>query len=354
MGRAVVVERFLIIMDGTFESYGKAWARGLGELGYTVETFDWSSCWSLGALGRLERRFLLGPAIDRVNRGVHEAVSTLKPEVVMVYGRSPLRPSTVARLSRAAWITSYQNDDLFGGNGKKSFNRYARGSLRHFHSHHVYHEQNVADYRACGVQAVRPLRSYYLPWIDSPPRLSAEDFERYRHDLVFAGHSEPDERIGHVMTLLQGGFGLRIYGEGRYWRRHLPVSGFRKVAPIRPVFGAEYRKVLAASKISLCFLSRANRDRYTRRVFEIPAVGGFLLCERTDAMRELYREGAEAEFFESSEELSDKARFYLAHEDIRNRIAEAGRRRCLSSGYDIYSRIKQWLADLNEWRSQVQ
>jgi hypothetical protein len=347
------VERFLIIMDGTFESYGKAWASGLRELGYQVKTFDWSNYWSAGALGRLERHFLVGPAIRRVNRLVHEAVNAMNPETILVYGRSPLRPSTIKKLSRAAWITSYQNDDLFGGNGKRPFNRYARGSLNYFHSHHVYHEQNLADYKARGIKAVRLLKSYYLPWIDSPPRLSAEDLQRYSHDLVFAGHSEADERIHHVMALIEAGFNLRIYGDDKYWRRHLPVAVFRKVSPIRPVFGVEYRKVLAASKISLCFLSRANRDRYTRRVFEIPAVGGFLLCQRTDAVRELYREGTEAEFFESSEELSGKAHFYLAHEEIRNRIAEAGRRRCLSSGYDIHARIRQWLADLKEWRGEV-
>jgi hypothetical protein len=340
-------------MDGTFESYGRAWAGGLRELGYQVKTFDWSNYWSSGALGKLERHFLVGPAIRRVNRSVREAVNAMNPDVILVYGRSPLRPSTIKKLSKAAWITSYQNDDLFGGNGKRLFNRYARGALSYFHSHHVYHEQNVADYMVRGINAVRPLKSYYLPWIDSPPLLSAEDLQKYNHDLVFAGHSEADERLRHVVMLIEAGFNLRIYGDDKYWRRHLPVAVFRKVSPIQPVFGTEYRKVLAASKISLCFLSRANRDRYTRRVFEIPAVGGFLLCQRTDAMRELYREGTEAEFFQSSEELAAKARFYLMHEEIRNRIAEAGRRRCLSSGYDIYTRIGQWLADLNEWRGQV-
>jgi hypothetical protein len=347
------VERFLIIMDGTFESYGRAWASGLRELGYEAETFDWSSHWSSGALGRLERHFLVGPGICRINRSVHEAAKSMNPDIILVYGRSPLRPSTIKKLSESAWTTSYQNDDLFGGNGKRPFNRYLRASLSGFHSHHVYHEQNVADYKARGIQAVRPLKSYYLPWIDSPPPLSADDFQRFGHDLVFAGHSEPDERIRHVGMLVQGGFNLRIYGDHKYWRRHLPSAVFRKVAPIRPVFGAEYRKLLATSKISLCFLSRANRDRYTRRVFEIPAVGGFLLCQRTEAMQELYREGAEAEFFQTSEELSDKARFYLAHEEARSRIAEAGHHRCLSSGYDIYTRIRQWLADLREWRGQV-
>jgi hypothetical protein len=340
-------------MEGTFECYGRAWARGLRELGYQVQTIDWSKFWSTGAWSKLERHFLVGPAITRVNRAACENARMMNPDIILVYGRSPIWPSTIKRLSKAAWITSYQNDDLFGSNGRRPFNRYARASLRHFHSHHVYEEEHVDDYTARGVKAVKVLRSYYLPWRDYPPRLSADDLQSYGHDVVFAGHSEPDKRIHHVMMLIEAGFNLRIYGDLKYWRRHLPSAAFRKVSPVHPVFGVEYRKVLAASRICLCFFSQSNRNRYTRRVFEIPAVGGFLLCQRTDAMQELYREGAEAEFFQTSEELSDKARFYLAHEEARSRIAEAGHHRCLSSGYDIYTRIKQWLADLKEWRGQV-
>jgi hypothetical protein len=278
-----------------------------------------------------------------------------KADIILVYGaRPPLFPSTIRALKKLAWTTSYHNDDLFGGNGSKLYNRYDLGSLNIYDSHHVYREENVTEFLARGAKRVNILQSYYLPWLDKPPVLSDKDLQEYGHDLVFIGHAEDDKRVSYIKSLLEAGFELRVYGiyGDKYWPRILSEEALRKLSPLRALFGLEYRKVLAASKISLCFLSRANRDLYTRRVFEIPAVGGFLLCERTAMMKNLYCEGVEADYFDSNEELIDKVTFYLSHPEIRARIAKAGYERCISSGYDIYSRIKQWLADLEEWRAR--
>jgi spore maturation protein CgeB len=67
-------------------------------------------------------------------------------------------------------------------------------------------------------------------------------------------------------------------------------------------------------------------------------------------MQEFYSEGKEADFFESPEEFIDKVQFYLRNEATRMRIAAAGYARVIASGNDIYSRMKQWLADVAEWR----
>ena len=71
-------------------------------------------------------------------------------------------------------------------------------------------------------------------------------------------------------------------------------------------------------------------------------------------MQEFYCEGKEAEFFESPEEFVDKAQFYLRNDEKRKRIAAAGYARVVASGNDIYSRMRQWLADVTEWRNEKQ
>ena len=60
-------------------------------------------------------------------------------------------------------------------------------------------------------------------------------------------------------------------------------------------------------------------------------------------MSQLFREGVEAEFFASDAELIEKCRHYLAHPDERERIAQAGRRRCLESGYFETDRVREVL-----------
>jgi spore maturation protein CgeB len=69
-------------------------------------------------------------------------------------------------------------------------------------------------------------------------------------------------------------------------------------------------------------------------------------------MQEFYREGKEAEFFDSPVEFIDKARFYVNNEAARKKIAAAGYARVIASGNDIYSRMRQWLADVTRWRNE--
>lgn len=71
-------------------------------------------------------------------------------------------------------------------------------------------------------------------------------------------------------------------------------------------------------------------------------------------MQEFYCEGKEAEFFDNSEEFIDKARFYVNNESARKKIAAAGYARVIASGNDIYSRMRQWLADVTSWRNEKQ
>ncbi len=108
----------------------------------------------------------------------------------------------------------------------------------------------------------------------------------------------------------------------------------------------DYPKSLNATRINLGFLRKANRDLQTTRSVEIPACRAFLLAERTDEHLGLFTEGVEAEFFDGPEELLAKCRHYLAHDDERRRVAEAGFARCIRDGYDNEGRLRRVLDHL--------
>ena len=61
---------------------------------------------------------------------------------------------------------------------------------------------------------------------------------------------------------------------------------------------------------------------------------------------ELFEEGKEAEFFASTDELVDKARFYCGNESARLRIANAGLERCVKSKYAYIHRLTAVLNEL--------
>ncbi|MCX5636888.1 MAG: glycosyltransferase [Planctomycetota bacterium] len=333
--------------------YEPAWHKALNELGINCRLFDCHALTLPGLLGRVERRILAGPGIRRIRRNLLQTVKQERPDVTLLYQGHYCDRDTVEQLRHITFVAGYHNDDPFDERQSMLRYRHFFPALPLYNGFHVYRQCNVQDAINAGVPRVKVLMSYYLPWMDYPRKLLPNELSRCGCDVVFAGHCENDMRLECITGLVRDNIRTRIYGGKRYWKPALPGDIYAKVKPIPIVFGEDYRKAICGAKIALSFFSKWNRDQYTRRVFEIPACGAFLLCERTPVMQELFVEGTEAEFFSSTRECLDKAMFYLKNDTARQKIAEAGYLRVTTSGHDIYSRMKQWLADISLWRKEL-
>jgi spore maturation protein CgeB len=73
-----------------------------------------------------------------------------------------------------------------------------------------------------------------------------------------------------------------------------------------------------------------------------------MLAERTGRHLDFFIEGSEAEFFASKEELLAKIRTYLSNSLEREKIAQAGRKLCLSSGYSMREQLTLILAEVSD------
>jgi spore maturation protein CgeB len=70
-------------------------------------------------------------------------------------------------------------------------------------------------------------------------------------------------------------------------------------------------------------------DQIKGRNFEVPGCRGFLLTGRADNLDEYYEIGKEVVCFDDVDDMIDKVRYYLKHEDERSTIAQAGYERTL-------------------------
>ena len=175
------------------------------------------------------------------------------------------------------------------------------------------------------------------PKVHYPRCLTQAEKARYNSDAVFVGHWEPayEEK---VQVLREEGMSVAVYGPR--WSR----SKLSDRKNTRPLATEEYLKALSGARIGLGLLSRWNHNESASRSFEIPAIGVFLLGQRTQHHLSYFQEAKEAEFFGSNDELSDKARYYVARSEIREAVARAGRNRCLSSRYTQLERTRDILA----------
>jgi spore maturation protein CgeB len=345
------VDSVLIVRSAFGEIYELAWLKALRDLGIHAELFDTHSYISRNLAGRLEQRYLLGPHIRKVNRMVVERIREMRPDVAHFYLGHHYNADTIARVAKMAFTSGSHCDDPLGRPNRREY-RLLLKALPKYDGYHVNRHCNVAEAAAYDVKRVRVLMMYYIPWLHYPCSLSAQEQQEFGSDVVFAGHMEPDLRVESLTKVVRAGLKCRIFGGRAEWKSALPRDVYRIVKPVFHLRGADYRRALCASKIGACFYSKWNRDQYTTRSWEIPACGVFLLSERTPAMQEFYCEGKEAEFFESPEEFIDKVQFYVQNEGVRKRIAAAGYARVVASGNDIYSRMREWLADVSEWRNE--
>jgi spore maturation protein CgeB len=143
-----------------------------------------------------------------------------------------------------------------------------------------------------------------------------EEQSNYACDMVFAGAADCD-RVHYASALIKSGINVHLYGG--YWERYSQTKAYSYGHADIP----KLRSAISGAKIALCLVRKANRDGNCMRTFEVPAVGGCMLCEDTEEHREIFGEDLEAVvYFKTIPEMVEKAKWLLKHDTERQRLAE--------------------------------
>ncbi len=86
----------------------------------------------------------------------------------------------------------------------------------------------------------------------------------------------------------------------------------------------EMPKIFHCSKINLNPTAKSIKTGISQRIWDIMGAGGFLISNYQTELPEYFELGTEVETYGSLEELEDKCRYYLEHEDVRKKIARRG------------------------------
>jgi hypothetical protein len=321
-------------------AYGNSGSRlrALQLLGHNVEQVQdpLPSTWR--PIRAIEVRLYNGPATMKLNRIFLRQAMEFKPNLVWVEMGRSIYASTLRQIKNqfgSLLVNSYSDD--FIDKHSRHYNRSIKLYDCIFDS---TGEVNYPAYYKLGAKFVTKFLKGFDPETIFPVELTPEESQVYASDVTFIGHCEPStiEVLAPVADVVEG---IKIWGSG--WNRYRLPKTLKRVVQYRRAMNEEFRKALCGAKIVIHYLSKWARDPYSSKSFEIPASGAFMLAERTQDHLALFEEDKEAVFFSSTEELLDKAKFYLSNDQMREKIAAAGRQRCLQSGYSNYNRMAEMM-----------
>lgn len=121
-------------------------------------------------------------------------------------------------------------------------------------------------------------------------------------------------------------------------------------------------EVINRSKINLDFSGVSEKTRLTRKhqiykrskqikgkVFESTICGSFALCEYAPGLEHFFEVGREIDVFHDKEELLEKVKYYLVHEEEREKIARRGYERAVKD-YSVERAVPKLISIIDELR----
>lgn len=343
--------------DGVYQAYQ--------EIGHEVFKFKWHQYFQLEAKTspflsiidsfwyKFQDKFIVGPIVDEINFDFIEAVEKYQPDVISLYRATHITKKTLRKIKNenpSTYLISHNEDDPFTKDHPYWLWRNFHAAIPEYDLVLAHRLRNVEQYQNAGAKNVKFLRSWFAPKRTYAVKLTSNDKLKFQCDVVFAGHFEDDGRVEYLEEIVNNGFKLKLFGPGKYWDPVLKKSKLlRHLMPLQQVWGSDYNRALCGAKVALCFMSKLNKDTYTRRCFEIPATKTVLVSEYSDELSNLYNAGVEADFFKSKQELIQILHRYVNDKAYCESVAKAGYERVVADGHDVVSRMKLVL----EWIEEV-
>lgn len=290
-------------------------------------------------IDRICRRLNIGYANKKMQLALLRLVESEQP--VWIHFRLPIefdRKTILKIKNKNIIVTQYFNDDPFSKKGPIGLHWKFHHALTAYDAHFVYRAHNIQSYKKAGASHVEHCPPAYVPerhYISEPNYISAG----YLADAAFIGHWENDWRLECLEALMNQGF--KVILRGGMWDSAIKGHKISALAPVLPAFGEEYNKIYSNVVAGICFFSKINNDSWTERALEIIAVGGILVCERTEEAQSYFKDREEAYFFSTISELIDIVNELKYDSVKRELVRSAGYARLLKGFNTIDDRAMQ-------------
>lgn len=286
----------------------------------------------------LQHHLNAGPGISLLNMKIRKVVKEQEFDLVWVDNKPYTNARTLLFIKErqpAAKIVNLLTDDPFG-KFTSSWSLFKR-TISRYDAFFVQRTVNKEELLRKGAKKVELCYRSFDPEFERPVELTKEERKLYGSSVGFVGTYE-NVRASFIAYLIENGIPVSVTGND--WPRGEHWDIIKPYYKGPSVFNEDYVKAINGLDIALHFLRQANRDEQDSRTFEIPACKRFMLAERSQVHKQLFKENEEAVFFSSKEELLVKVKRYLTDPVERERIALNGYNRCFNSGYTHAERMQ--------------
>ena len=183
-------------------------------------------------------------------------------------------------------------------------------------------KQAVIDMKKDGIP--NPI---WLPHAFEPQAYPKGEILTKKYDVCFVGHVNSKNREDALDKLFSN-FPNFYYGQ------QLFDEAARKFSESKIVFNI------------------AMKDDINMRCFEVLGSGSFLLTDRISYIDELFEDGKHLVLYDNLDDMIEKAKYYLEHDDEREKIAQAGYEHVMKN-HAIQSRVDVILNEFLNSRTMV-
>ncbi len=226
---------------------------------------------------------------------------------------------------------------------KRDHARYFHKQLLKFFSHldilYTIAAGNITQYKQVLPDAVdiKHLQQGCDPITHKKEQLTKQDHKKYDCDVMFAGRiAGRRDRTILMKYIRDQGLNLKTYGLDR---KNYVIDSLQNKANLCSTV------VLGHNCWPKISTSMSVRD------YKVMASGGFLLTEYCPGIENWFKIGEECEIYKTKEECVTKIKYYMAHEEERKKIAEAGYK-IVHAKHKYIDRIRQVLDDAREWQKK--
>jgi len=282
-------------------------AKGLTRLGRDARVFNYTDVLSMisPCRNRKVRSLLYKVRVDKL---LAEFIQTYEPDIIHTSFPRLFDSTTLQRVRQAA-----PNAVLIGSDGDPWPAQHVEriATARGLDILTATNDGEwLQEYRQAGVPACFFLPNTCDPDIDHRYEVS----DRWKADILWIGklghRANQDEQLRKELVLeLAKRADCTVYG----------CCGRPKIG------GRDFLYAVSGARIGVSVnaygpVKLAHSDRLTRFL----AGGAFVLARRFPGCDRLYQDGQHLRYFDSIDEFFELAKWYLAHEDERQRIADAG------------------------------